>query len=272
MLRCGTVSSHQSKEQLQVSPARTNARAEVVLFYTALPSARGDYQALSISVDSPGGQRCPSTGVEASSPRGTSAQAAASVAVSKHYLARPCRMLWRAIFAQSQNQQQQITLQTMESAPAQRGSKLQTDSPLGQSGVPPPPPAPARARAHGAGAAAAAGPSQGALAFPRGPGARWQDSLASGHRAAGAPWRRGQRSAGCQGHPGAPDSAQGPSSGGAPANRGPDPTGRWAGVSQPEAGLRRPLRSPFSSHRGREARARGSRPGREAGSETRGPS
>lgn len=38
------------------------------------------------------------------------------------------------------------------------------------------------------------------------------------------------------------------------------------------AGLRRPLRSPFSSDRGREARARGSRPGREAGSETRGPS
>lgn len=59
-----------------------------------------------------------SEGVGASLPGRDEAPAVASVSILKRYRARLCRMPRRAIFAHSQNQQQQITRQTTGRAPA----------------------------------------------------------------------------------------------------------------------------------------------------------
>lgn len=83
----------------------------------ALQSARGEEGAEPPGTHSSGGGR----GRRLSLSRATRAWAAASVFILKRYMARPRSMLSRAIFAHSQNQQQQITLQTMERAPARHG-------------------------------------------------------------------------------------------------------------------------------------------------------
>lgn len=107
----------------------------------------------------------------------------------------------RAIFAHSQNQQQQITLQTMERAPAPHGWELRARGARAdfftraESGRPPretgkparrPCPAPAAPRAGEARAARAVRTAR----VPSQHGRGWRDSLASRRRAAGAPWRR----------------------------------------------------------------------------------